>query len=148
MIFLHVKKIRKKLYFCFQNGFLTSNSGSWPNSSGGRLNSHQIPAYGSNFRSGRSPGLPFFDQCFLDFSILALLKSCFDKLDQEFSRCWSIPAKNHIISLKNCTCMTCSLFMFKFCLDMLARSLSTCWSILAKNHMISLKNVVSWLVYS
>ena len=28
------------------------------------------------------PGLPFFDKCFLDFSILALFKSCFDKLDR------------------------------------------------------------------
>ena len=75
MIFLYAEKIRKNLHFCFRNGFLTS---FWPNYSGGRLNSHQIWAYESNFRSGRSPGFPFFDQCFLDFAILALLKSCFD----------------------------------------------------------------------
>ena len=28
------------------------------------------------------PGLPFFDQCFLDFAILVLLKAKFDKLDR------------------------------------------------------------------
>ena len=76
------KNFEKNLHFCFQNGFLTSNSDSWPNLGGGSTNSHQIRAYGSNFRSGRPPGLPFFDQYFLDFSILALLKAKFDKPDR------------------------------------------------------------------
>ena len=38
--------------------------------------------------------------CFLYKAIITLLKSCFDKLDQEFSVCWSISTKNHIISLR------------------------------------------------
>ena len=34
------------------------------------------------FGLGPVPGFPFFDKCFLDFDILALLKAIFDKLDR------------------------------------------------------------------
>ena len=37
---------------------------------------------GATFSLVRSPKLPFFDQCFLYFAILGLLKTCFDKLDR------------------------------------------------------------------
>ena len=42
---------------------------------------------------------------FLYKPISTLLNTCCEKLDQEFSRCWSILAKNRIISLKKCTFM-------------------------------------------
>ncbi len=37
---------------------------------------------GATFSPVPPPGLPFFDQCFLDFAILALLKAKFDQLDR------------------------------------------------------------------
>ena len=36
----------------------------------------------ATFSPVRPPGLPFFDQCFLDFGTLALLKAKFDQLDR------------------------------------------------------------------
>ena len=79
--------------------------------------------------------------------LLVMLEYCFDKIEREFSRCWSILAKNHILCLKKCSFMIGLLFMWNYCFDKLEREFSRCWSILAKNHVISLKNVLLWLDY-
>ena len=37
--------------------------------------------------------------------LLLMLEYCFDELEWKISTCWSILAKNHIISLKTCSFM-------------------------------------------
>ena len=96
MIFFVPRNFAKNQKKVIRNGFLTRNSDSWPNLGGGSSNSHAIPAYGSNFRSGRSPGLPFFDQCFLDVGILGPLKAKFDQLDRSKIKNWSYLSYLHI----------------------------------------------------
>ena len=82
MIFLYDR------YFLYKPSFPSSQASKTlkiesarSKSTGGLIHSPIGPP-GANFSPGQPPGFPFFDQCFLDFSILALLKSCFDKLDR------------------------------------------------------------------
>ena len=77
--------------------------------------------------------------------ILFMLESYFDSLEWKFSACWSILAKNHIISLKKCMFMIDALFMIEYCFDELEWKFSACWSILAKNHTISWKKMYAGL---
>ena len=80
--------------------------------------------------------------------ILTLLKSCFDKLDQEFSRCWSILAKNIRFHWEKCSLMIKLLSMLEYCFDRLEWKLSACWSILAKKYIMCMKkNVVLSLIH-
>ena len=82
MIFLYDQYFLYKPPFPSSQASKTLQIESAMSKSTGGLIYSSIGPLGATFSPVRPPGFPFFDQCFLNFSILASLKSCFDKLDR------------------------------------------------------------------
>ena len=82
MIFLYARYFLYKPLFPSSQASETIKVESARSKSTGGLIYSPIGPPEATFSLVPPPGLPFFDQCFLDFAILSLLKSCFDKLDR------------------------------------------------------------------
>ena len=82
MIFLYDQYFLYKPLFPSSQAFKTLKIESAMSKSTGGLIYSSIGPPGATFSPVPPPGLPFFDKCFLDFAILALLKAKFDKLDR------------------------------------------------------------------
>ena len=90
-----------------------------------------------------------FKMYFLYKPILTLLKSCFDKLDQEFLKNLSYLSNPCIFISREMLFREQTMFkmyflykpiltLLKSCFDKLDQEFSRCWSILAKNQITSL----------
>ena len=82
MIFLYAQYfLCKPLFPSFQASKTIKIESARSKSTGGLIYSPIGPPE-ATFSPVWPPGFPFFDQCFLDFTILALLKAKFDKPDR------------------------------------------------------------------
>ena len=82
MIFLYARYFLYNPLFPSSQAPKTLKIESARSKSTGGLIYSSIGPPGASFSPVRPPGFPFFDKCFLDFAILALLKAKFDKLDR------------------------------------------------------------------
>ena len=82
MIFFHGQYFLYKPLFPSSQASKTLKIESGRSKSTGGLIYSSIGPSEATFSPVPPPGFPFFDQCFLDFAILALLKAKFDQLDR------------------------------------------------------------------